>query len=198
MIPETPQDLLKRIQELKNGDDATEWARFVELYEPVIRLYLADRGDIGTADADDMVQEVFARLVDVIRSGGYRREKGRFRNYLAAMVRRLLIDRHRRETYRGAGRTVSSDDVDLVSNSPDAAAIVDMRLKSARRAAAVEHVLTRTMVDARTASAFREYAIEERPAAEVAARHDLTLNALRQIKHRIGHMIAAVESQYDE
>lgn len=198
MIPDTPQSLLKRIRDFKDGDDAAEWARFVELYEPVVRLYLVGRGDIGAADADDMVQEVFVRLVEVIRSGAYNREKGRFRSYLASMVRRLLIDRHRREMCRGAGCEVSVDEVEIASRAPDPAVIVDARLKAARRAAAVEHVMTRAMLDARTVAAFREYALEGLPAEEVAARHGLTLNALRQIKYRVGQMIAAVEAQYGE
>ena len=101
MFPDTPQTLLRKIAEYANGDDASEWARFVELYEPVIRIYITQFGDVGTADADDIVQDIFIRLVNVLRKGEYKREKGRFRNYLAAMVRRLLIDRHRREMARG-------------------------------------------------------------------------------------------------
>lgn len=52
------------------------------------------------------------------------------------------------------------------------------------------------MLDARTVAAYREYALEERPAVEVAARHGLTPNALRQIKYRVNRMIAAVEAAY--
>ena len=74
----------------------------------------------------------------------------------------------------------------------------DMHLMVARHAAAVEHVLSRTMLDARTVAAYREYALEEQPAADVAARRGLTLNALRQIKFRLDRMIAAVEAQYGE
>ena len=73
-----------------------------------------------------------------------------------------------------------------------------MRLREARHTAAVEHVLSRTMLDDRTVAAYREYALEGRPAAEVAARHGITVNALRQIKYRVGRMIAAVEVQYGE
>ena len=198
MIPDTPKTLLRKIAEYANGDDAAEWARFVELYAPVIRQFVSLREDVGAADADDIVQEIFVRLVDVLRAGTYRPEKGRFRAYLGAMVRRLLIDRHRRALARGAGDTISVDDVELLSETPDAAAYVDMHLMMARHAAAVEHVLARTMLDARTVAAYREYVLEERPADEVAAAHGLTLNALRQIKFRINRMIAAVEAAYWE
>lgn len=198
MIPDTPQTLLRKIAEYANGDDSAEWARFVELYTPVIRAFIGARGDVVPSDVDDMVQEIFVRLVNVLRAGTYRPEEGRFRAYLGTMIRRLLIDRHRRALARGAGDTVSADDVELLAETPDAAAYVDMQLREARHAAAVEHVLARTMLDARTVAAYREYALEERPAAEVAERHGLTPNALRQIKFRVNRMIAAVEAAYGE
>ena len=214
MIPDTPQTLLKKIAEYANGDDAAEWSKFVELYEPVIRLYIMQSGNVCEADADDIVQDIFVNLVDVLRNGGYRHEKGRFRNYLASMVRRLLIDRHRRETVRQFdmsnptgrrgptpphGRAVAPrppSPENVPSNLPDPALIVDMNLTIARHYAAVEHVLNRTMLEKRTVAAYCEYALENQPAAEVAARHGMTVNNLRQLKHRIDRMIAAVENQY--
>ena len=193
MIPDTPQTLLRRIAEYAQGDDAAEWAKFVELYEPVIRMYIAQTGNVSVADADDIVQDIFVRLVGVLRNGEYKPERGRFRNYLASMVRRLLIDRHRREMVR-PGREVVPDDIP--SDLPDPAKIVDMRFAIARHQAAVEHVLCRTMLEKRTVAAYREYALDGQPAAEVAVRHGMTINNLRQLKHRIDRMIAAVEKQY--
>ena len=198
MSPDTPQTLLRKVAEYANGDDSAEWARFVELYTPVIRAFIGARGDVAPSDVDDVVQEIFVRLVNVLRAGTYRPEKGRFRAYLGTMVRRLLIDRHRRAQVRGEGETVSAEDVEILDETPDAAEHVDRLLREARHAAAVEHVLARTMLDARTVAAYRAYVLEERPASEVAAAHGLTLNALRQIKFRINRKIAAVEAQYGE
>ena len=197
MIPDTPQTLLRKIADYANGDDAAEWAKFAELYEPVIRIYIAQSGDASAADADDIVQDIFIRLVDVLRNGGYKREKGRFRNYLASMVRRLLIDRHRRAVYRGAGLEADVDHELLESSDPDPAAIVDMRLRLARHLAAVDHVLSRTMLEKRTVAAYREYALEGQGADEVAVRHGMTVNNLRQLKHRIDRMISAVEASFE-
>ena len=197
MIPDTPQTLLRKIADYANGDDAAEWAKFAELYEPVIRIYIAQSGDASAADADDIVQDIFIRLVDVLRNGGYKREKGRFRNYLASMVRRLLIDRHRRAVYRGAGLEADVDYELLESSDPDPAAIVDMRLRLARHLAAVDHVLSRTMLEKRTVAAYREYALEGQGADEVAVRHGMTVNNLRQLKHRIDRMISAVEASLE-
>jgi len=198
MTPDTPQTLLRKISEFADGDDSAEWERFAELYTPVIRRYADELGGVNGSNADDVVQEVMIRLVDVLRGGGYKREKGRFRSYLYSMVRRLLVDMHRRAAARGEGRTVPIDGLEVESGVMDAATIVDVRLRAARHAAAVEHVLSRTMLDPRTVAAYRAYALDGRPAEEVAAAHDLKLNALRQIKHRIDRMIAAVESAYGE
>ena len=198
MFPDTPQTLLRKIAEYANGDDAAEWARFVELYTPVIRAFIGARGDEAPSDVDDVVQEIFVRLVNVLRAGTYRPEKGRFRAYLGTMVRRLLIDRHRRSLARGAGETVSAEEVEILDETPDAAAYVDMHLMEARHAAAVEHVLSRTMLDPRTVAAYRAYALNGEPAADVATRLGITHNALRQIKYRVDRMIAAVEAAYGE
>jgi RNA polymerase sigma factor (sigma-70 family) len=198
MTPDTPQTLLRKISEFADGDDSAEWERFAELYTPVIRRYADELGGVNGSNADDVVQEVMIRLVDVLRGGGYKREKGRFRSYLYSMVRRLLVDMHRRAAARGEGRTVPIDGLEVESGVMDAATIVDVRLRAARHAAAVEHVLSRTMLDPRTVAAYRAYALDCRPAEEVAAAHDLKINALRQIKHRIDRMIAAVESAYCE
>ena len=197
MLPDTPQTLLRKIADYANGDDAAEWAKFAELYEPVIRIYIAQSGDASAADADDIVQDIFIRLVDVLRNGEYKREKGRFRNYLASMVRRLLIDRRRRAVYRGAGLEADVDDGLLESSDPDPAAIVDMRLRLARHLAAVDHVLSRTMLEKRTVAAYREYALEGQGADEVAVRHGMTVNNLRQLKHRLDRMISAVEASFE-
>ena len=198
MFPDTPQTLLRKIAEYANGDDAAEWARFVELYTPVIRAFIGARGDEAPSDVDDVVQEIFVRLVNVLRAGTYRPEKGRFRAYLGTMVCRLLIDRHRRNLARGTGETVSAEEVEILDETPDAAAYVDMHLLMARHAAAVEHVLSRTMLDTRTVAAYRAYALDGEPAADVATRLGITHNALRQIKYRIDRMIAAVEAAYGE
>jgi RNA polymerase sigma factor (sigma-70 family) len=196
MSPETPQTLLRKIAEFANGDDSAEWTRFVELYEPVIRHYVAAHGGVSESDIDDVVQDVFVKLVDVLRRGDYKREKGRFRSYLGTMVRRLLVDLHRRAVSRGEGRILPLDEKTAADDAMDAATIVDIRLRAARHAAAVEHVLSRTVLDAKTVAAYRAYVLEGRPAKEVAAAQGLAVNALRQLKYRLDRMISAVESAY--
>ena len=101
MFPETPQTLLRKIADLAQGDDAAVWLKFVELYTPPLRHFIRTvNQSLSAADVEEAVQEVFIRLTEVLREGGIDRTKGRFRDYLAAMTRRLLVDRYRAEQSR--------------------------------------------------------------------------------------------------
>ena len=92
--PETSATLLRTLREARSGVDDVAWARFVDMYGPVIHhlVRLLSPG-ISAADTDDAVQDVFVKLVNILRSGAYDPAKGKFRTYLSTLVRRLLIDR---------------------------------------------------------------------------------------------------------
>ena len=96
MFPETPQTLLKKIAELAEGDDQAEWTAFVELYTMPVRNFIRSVNQgLSPSDVEDAVQEIFIRLVNVLRKEKIDRKKGKFRDYLAVLTRRLLIDRYR-------------------------------------------------------------------------------------------------------
>ena len=62
MSPDTPQTLLRKIAEYANGDDSAEWARFVELYTPVIHAFIGARGGVATDGPEHYqtsIQKVF-------------------------------------------------------------------------------------------------------------------------------------------
>ena len=101
IFPETPQALLKKIAELSNGADEIVWKELIELYAPALRLFVKLRdSNLPDADVEDVVQEVFIKLVEVLRRQAYDNARGRFRAYLAVMVRRILVDRYRRRMAR--------------------------------------------------------------------------------------------------
>ena len=65
----------------------------------------------------------------------------------------------------------------------------------ARHEAAVEHVLTRTMLPAKTKAIYRAYAIEEEPIKSVASRFGVSEDVVYQTKSRVARMVAAIESE---
>ena len=196
MFPETPQTLLKKIADLAKGDDAAVWLEFVELYEPPLRRFvrMAD-GRISDSDVDDAVQEIFVRLTEVLRTDGIDRKKGRFRDYLAAMTRRLLIDRYRSESSRVAALQRAADLPRNVSSLPDAdpGELVDAVWSVAVRRAAIEHVLTKTAVSEQSKRVYRAIAVDMRPLKEAAAESGITYAAAKQIKSRLDRAVVEVE-----
>ena len=192
-FPETSATLLSKLAAQITGEDEANWARFVDLYVPAIRDFARHRGD--GRDVDDVVQEVLAGLVRVLRSGSFsvREGKGNFRAYLAKMIRSQLYMAYRREKARGLGLNVPLDDVQPSVSSQSVTAAIDAEWAAARHRAAVEHVLTKTLVSDLNKRLYRAYVLNDRPIDEVAREFGVTRNQVSQAKVRIGRMVAAIE-----
>ena len=199
-FPDTPVSLLVRLASDKTGiRDEAGWTRLFELYAPAIRAFAEERG--GEGDGEDVVQEIFMRLVEVLRNGRVKvgGDAGKFRRYLATLVRNELVSRWRRRMARGEGAIVSLDDPGAgveASVDSDAAVIVDMKWRLARRRAAVEWALTKTALSPQSKAVYRAYVIDERPIGEVSAEFNISRNSVSQIKTRVERMIAAIESEF--
>lgn len=80
------------IRAVADTENAAAWNRLFDLYAGFV-YSIARRKGLNDADADDIVQMVFADLARNLPSFKYDREKGRFRSYLAALVKWRVIDR---------------------------------------------------------------------------------------------------------
>ena len=214
MFPDTPKTLLRKIAELAQGDDHAEWEAFVELYAPpLMRFVRLQSPGMSEADAEDVVQDVFIRLVDVLRERKIDRNRAKFRAYLASMTRHLLIDRYRAAQARPAlaagpvpnGRLAPSaqdkgpvpsglaGSVPIAAIDPGVA--VDVLWRKAAREAAKEHIFTKTAVSAQSK---RIYELLERGLSprEAAAQVGVSRDVVKQVKSRIDRAIAAIEEAY--
>ena len=199
-FPETPAKLLEKMAARGGAtcEDDVAWAKFAELYTPVMRAYFLSENGVSPVEADDLVQDLFVRLVNVIRTGGYDPAKSRFRTFLVSLIRHILIDRHRRrQADRADLQDELSDDV-KADPQPDAAAMVDIRWRMSVRSAVIEHVFTRTAISVLHRNIYREYVLEGVSAKDVAARYGVTEALVRQVKVRIGRMISALEREYTD
>ena len=199
MFPETPQTLLKKIADLAQGDDTAVWLEFVELYTPPLRHFIRSINQtLSAADVEDAVQEIFVRLTEVLREGGIDRTKGRFRDYLAAMTRRLLVDRYRAEQSRLAALDRAAnpmrDQMTLTDGAPGS--LVDAAWQVVVRKAAIEHVLTATAVSEQSKRVYRAVVLEQRPLKEVAAEFGISYAAAKQIKSRLDRAVGAILGRF--
>ena len=198
-FPDTPVTVLARIASEHTGErDEAAWARFFELYAPAIRAFAAER---GSQEEEDVTQEIFMRLVEVLRGGCVKIGDGalKFRQYLATLIRNELINRWRRRNARGGENFVSINDPVFESQAAvdsEAALLIDAKWKLARRSAAVHWALSKTALSAQSKAVYRAYVLEERPIGEVAAEFGIPRNSVSQIKSRVERMIAAIEAEF--
>ena len=206
-FPDTPVKLLPKLSLPPVAPEyEAAWTQFVELYEPAIRAFIVAEG-VAPSDVDDTVQNVFARLVHIMRRNGYDRSRGRFRTYLRAIMRRVLIDLFRRQT---AARTALHTPIDEDEMEPDAAfagqnaslppeasAVFEDKWRRAQFKALLDHVFSQTALSEQSRAIYRAHVLEDGDAQEVARRFGVTPEVVRQVKSRVNRMIAALAKRLE-
>lgn len=158
MDAETRPSLLVR---LRDPRDAGAWEQFVAAYGPLVYRSARRRG-LSHADAEDVTQRVFARVLGGIRGFDYDRRRGRFRDWLRTVVRNEVF-RYLGQERGDSVLTALPDDTAAPADDPDWAG----DFAASVLAAALERC--RPHFEADTWSAFEAVWRHDRPAAVVAA-----------------------------
>ena len=189
-FPVTSFTLISKIKDLPPGEDGAAWARFWELYAPAMRAFATFKG--AGANADDVVMAVFGKLVNFLRGGQYDPSKGKFHSYLATMIYNEVHMQRRKDEVRLTDAHVPLDETlaeTLAAPTPQAD---DSDWQKAVLQAAVEHVLTKTVLSERDRAVYAFYVQERHTIEETAAKFRLTRNNVSQIKTRIEKRITAI------
>ena len=196
--PETSATLLRTLREARSGVDDVAWARFVDLYGPVVHhlVRLLSPG-ISDADTDDAVQDIFIKLIDILRSGAYDSSKSRFRTYLSALARRLLIDRYRAAAARRVDRQVPLEEAADAATVDDPGAWMDAKWRIACRMAAERRVMEESALAEQSREVWRLLSVEGLSVKDAARRLGIPSNTVSKTKRRIETRIAAVLALYE-
>ena len=196
--PETSATLLRTLREARSGVDDVAWARFVDMYGPVVHhlVCLLSPG-ISDADTDDAVQDVFVKLVNILRSGAYDSAKGKFRTYLSTLVRRLLIDRYREAAARRRDRQVEINVAEEIAVADDPGAWMDAKWRIACRMAAERRVMEDSALAEQSREVWRLLSVDGLSVKDAARRLGIPSNTVSKIKRRIETRIAAVLALYE-
>lgn len=95
-ITVTSLSLLRRVQQR----DAAAWARFVQLYSPLVYAVARSMG-LQPPDAQDVSQDIFLKLANVMNEY---RHTGSFRGWLATLTRNRVLDVVRARQHRPAAQ----------------------------------------------------------------------------------------------
>lgn len=171
--------LASLLQRLKEPEPQRAWERFVDLYTPLIYFW-ACRIGLYAEDAADLVQDVFATLVEKLPEFTYNPQKS-FRAWLKAVTLNRWRDLQRRKATAPAsvgGATLADIPV------PDAAtALFEGEYQHYLLGRAVE--IMQADFQPATWKACWALVVEGKPAAQVAAELGLSLQAVYSARARV-------------
>jgi RNA polymerase sigma factor (sigma-70 family) len=178
----TSQSLLDRLKQPQ--PDAADWRRLHDLYQPLIRQWLARISGLGD-EADDLAQEVLVVVVRELPKFERRRE-GSFR----AWLRQIMVNRVRtfRKLQQRRPRTgLDSDGEDFLARLEDPASDLSRQWDREHDRHVFQKLLDTVRGDFEQATweAFQRFAVEGRPAAQVAKELGVSENAVLQAKSHI-------------
>jgi RNA polymerase sigma-70 factor (ECF subfamily) len=178
---DTSVSLLERLAGQPTEDD---WRRLLDLYQPLLRAWMA-RAGVPASDVDDLAQEV---LFVVCREvGGFeRRGKGAFRGWLGTILAHRIRDYFRAQKYR----PVASGDSEFLRRLHELEAPESelSRLWDREHDCHVAATLLRRVQGDFTPTtwlAFCRYVLEGEPPVHVAKELGLSMNSVIVAKSRV-------------
>ena len=169
------------IRAVANTENEAAWQRFFDLYAGFVFSIARSKG-LNDTDADDIVQMVFSDLARNLPSFKYDREKGRFRSYLAALVKWRVIDRLK------AVRRDADLKADFMEEAKSAATTEDEDFAEREwQSAAMEETLRRIKPEVRPEhyAAFVASAVEGQDTDVVTKLYGISRDSLYQIRKRL-------------
>lgn len=193
MSSQTRPTLLDRLRE---GDDALVWDEFFARYWRLIYAAARHRG-CTEHTAEEIVQDVMLTVFERRDLFQYDPARGRFRDWLATVVRNKVAEHRRRPAQRV--RAAGGDSGDGFPEPEDG----DQGPDAAWEAVWEDGLLVialdviRREMNPRTYQAFELFVLEELPGAEVARMTGVSRNAVYQARRSVFQRLRELGGSYD-
>lgn len=178
--PPTRQTLLLKIRD--RADNAA-WEEFVDLYTPLIYRFLYSRG-VASQDVADVTQDTMRAVAGAIGRFEYDPAKGKFRSWLFRVTYSRLANHFEKKNRQPQG-TGSTKIHQMLDELPGEEVEHDWDLEYKRRVFAWATQKVQPEFAEHVWKAFLLTAIEEQPAAEVAAELGMSPGAVYVAKSRV-------------
>ncbi|MDY7108719.1 MAG: sigma-70 family RNA polymerase sigma factor [Planctomycetota bacterium] len=178
------------------GDEPDTWEVFVARFRQPVVAFARDQG-LPTEEAEDAAQETLAAFLRAYREGRYDRDKGRLHSWLFGIAHRVVLNRRQklardRQRQPIAARTAFWE---AVPADDDARRSWDDSWREAMFDQCLQQV--RTELEPKTMLAFEAYALNGRPASDVARELEMSRNAVFLAKHRVLTRIRELRDQLE-
>ncbi|HXY33375.1 MAG TPA: sigma-70 family RNA polymerase sigma factor [Planctomycetaceae bacterium] len=177
------------IQRLRDRADQESWRAFDGLYRPVLHV-VARRFGLSTADADDLVQDIFAKVFPALAEFELDRERGRFRSWLKTIAIHALSDRRKNRHFSpldSGHEPAVQDPLEKVWDEEYRRQVLSFALSQVRQAS-----------KPKTWACFTECKLKGRPAADVAASLGMSVDAVHQNVARTMNRLCKQCEDYEE
>jgi RNA polymerase sigma-70 factor (ECF subfamily) len=165
----TPASLLDRLAKPHESD---AWARFVELYSPLLFHWAKQQGQ-QDSDAADLVQDVFLRLLRKLPEFRYDRERS-----FHCWLKTLFLNLHR-ERLRSRKAQPAGDHADVPSPEP-VDEFEDRRFLAQQALRLIERDFSPVQW-----KAFQEYALAGRSAEEISRELGISRGTVYSVKSKV-------------
>jgi RNA polymerase sigma factor (sigma-70 family) len=194
MSNDTRATLLER---LRVGGDPLAWDEFFARYWRLIYAFARHRG-CSEHTAEEIVQDVMLKVFEQRDVFQYDPRRGRFRDWLGALVRNKVAEHRRRPSERIRAVGGQSPAAPIESESGDAGP--DAAWEAAFEQALLTILLdvVRREVNPRDYLAFELFALHELPGSEVARITGLTRNAVYKARKRVFRRLKDLSGTYPQ
>ena len=179
----TSRTLLHRVRDPEDGE---AWARFHELYAPLILGYARAHG-LGHVDAEEIRDHCMAIVARKVPAFEYEERRGGFKAWLYRIAKGAIIDQLRRPSVRRAETAELGALVD-VQPSPDE--LWEQHWRDEHLRFCLDEV--KQTENERTFQVFEMLLFEGAPVETVCARLDLNANQVYKAKSRVLARVRAV------
>ncbi len=192
MNDDTRATLLER---LRDGKDPLCWEEFFRCYWPSVYAMAKNRG-CSPHTAEEIVQDVMLKVFEQRDFYQYDPERGRFRGWLAALVRNRVAEYHRQPAQRIRGQGGDSDGA--AARTPSNAPEPDAECNAAFEATLLPILLdvVRQEVDPQTYLAFELLMLDELSGRDVSRITGLSRNAAYKARKRVIRRLGELVGQY--
>ncbi len=175
--------------------DPERWVEFDAIYRPMLFAFMRGRG-LPDSEADDVVQEIFVKLVVKIQT--YDRTKCKFRSWLFAVAQNTLVDRARRRASHQ--KALDGWVANVLKATPSDSVKVAEEWVKIHRAKILAHAIesVRSQTSQRAWACFEQRLLRDRPGAEIAKELGIEPGNVFVNASRVLANVRAVCLEFDE